>query len=137
MSTRIPAAKILLVDDNPVILSTVTKLLHATISSRVQVSTARDGKEALGAARKSKPNLVLLDWMMPKFGGGFFLDEQAKDSELMDIPVIIFTASDDPAIDRQAKNYSAVKQVLRKPTPPSQLCDSIRPYLGLKGESKT
>ncbi len=133
MSTRLPAAKILLVDDNPVILSTVAKLVQATIGTRIQVTTARDGKEAIGAAKKSKPNIVLLDWMMPKYSGGFFLDEQSKDSDLMDIPVIIFTASDDPEIDKKAKNYPAVKKVLRKPTPPTQLCDSIRPYLKLKG----
>ena len=57
--------KILIVDDEPSILSSLTLLFQ----QRFDVSTARDGEEALGVAEKESPDLILLDMTLPKIDG--------------------------------------------------------------------
>ncbi len=57
--------KILIVDDEPSILSSLKLLLQ----QRFDVSTARDGEEALGVAEKESPDLILLDMTLPKIDG--------------------------------------------------------------------
>jgi DNA-binding response OmpR family regulator len=56
------------------------------------VVTAGDGKEALFAARHEKPNLILLDLMMPEMGGYEFMRVYTRES---DTPIIVLTAKDD------------------------------------------
>lgn len=57
-----------------------------------QVLVAADGEEALNMIKQKKPDMVLLDIMMPKMNGLDVLAEMKKDAELKAIPVIILTA---------------------------------------------
>jgi CheY-like chemotaxis protein len=63
------------------------KLEHAGYT----VDTAIDGEEALAAIKKSKPNLVLLDLIMPKMDGISVLRQLKSDDELRSTPVVILT----------------------------------------------
>src|SRR5512133_3198331 len=58
--------KILLVDDEPEILEICRDYLKA---SAFDVVTAKDGLQGLAAARREKPDLIVLDWMMPEMDG--------------------------------------------------------------------
>ncbi len=81
-------AKILLVDDDPVFVE-ATKLV---LESKYRVVTAYDGDTGLVEARKEKPDLILLDIIMPT-NDGFHVCKQLKsDSKLAHIPVIILTS---------------------------------------------
>ena len=78
--------KILVVDDNPQLRS----LLQSYLSQEVFiVVTARDGQEALFIARREKPDLIILDLMMPGMSGYEFLRMYNREA---DTPVIILTA---------------------------------------------
>jgi DNA-binding response OmpR family regulator len=80
------AKKILVVDDNPQIVT----LLKAYLSQEeFEVVTAGNGQEALFVARHEKPDLILLDLMMPEMGGYEFLRVYNRES---DTPVIVLTA---------------------------------------------
>ena len=57
-----------------------------------QVLVAADGEEALGLIKDKKPQVVLLDIMMPKMNGLDVLAEMKKDAEMKKLPVIILTA---------------------------------------------
>ncbi|MFW5968023.1 MAG: response regulator, partial [Persicimonas sp.] len=59
-----------------------------------QVDTAVDGNDALQAARKARPDLVLLDLMMPRLDGFGFLDEFRADERFREVPVIVVTAKE-------------------------------------------
>ena len=61
-------------------------------------SEAANGKEALDAMRRDHPSVVVLDLMMPIVSGWDVLRERAADNELLDIPVIIVSASRSPEI---------------------------------------
>ncbi len=82
-------ARILIVDDDPVFVNTIKAVLE---SSNYQVITASDGDEGLNKAKDEKPDLILLDIIMPT-KDGFHVCEQLKhDSQLASIPVIILTS---------------------------------------------
>ena len=82
----------MLVDDEPANLTLLEELLHlkgyATVS-------ALSGHEALSLARASRPDLILLDIMMPEMNGFDVCDRLRKDTALQTVPVIFLTALDD------------------------------------------
>lgn len=80
--------KILLVDDSKFLrLATERALAHAGY----QVSSAYDGEQALEIARNERPDLILLDMLLPKIPGPEVLKALKKDSQTADIPVVVFT----------------------------------------------
>ena len=105
--------KILVCDDEPYILMALTDAVEIEGYDCV---TAENGKEALERAREERPDLILLDIMMP-YKDGYEVCKELKDDELTrDIPVIMLTAkSQQVNIQRgkegKAKQYQ-VKQVL-------------------------
>jgi len=80
--------KILIVDDQPVILSDLKERFE---QKGFEVSTARDGLNALTHYRKEKPDIILIDAMLPKLHG-FQVCKALKDKENVSIPIIIMTA---------------------------------------------
>jgi DNA-binding response OmpR family regulator len=83
------AKKILVIDDKKEIRTLLKQYLS---QEEFSVVTAGDGKEALFAARHEKPNLILLDLMMPEMGGYEFMRVYTRES---DTPIIVLTAKDD------------------------------------------
>jgi len=81
-------AKILLVDDDPVFVE-ATK---AVLESKYRVITAYNGDEGLEKARKEKPDLILLDIVMPAKDGFHVCKQLKKDPKLASIPVIMLTS---------------------------------------------
>ena len=82
--------KILVVDDEPNIQKMLKTLLEI---NDYEVRTASNGIEALQEVKKSHPDLVLLDLVMPKMDGYKVLEEFKKDDLTKSIPVILFTAA--------------------------------------------
>jgi len=81
--------KILLVDDEPQFVDMVKMRLEAY---DYNVITAYNGKEALVKAGIEKPDLILLDILMPVMDGYTAIKELRKKEETKDIPVIVLTA---------------------------------------------
>ena len=78
--------KVLLIDDDEVFLKTVIDALSA---ENYEVITAKDGEEGLQMAKKKKPDLILLDVLLPQIGGMNFLKIIKEDEELNKIPVLV------------------------------------------------
>ncbi|MDY6803774.1 MAG: response regulator [Cyanobacteriota bacterium] len=83
---------ILLVDDEPVNLIVLEELL---VSEGYHTISASCGEEALEIANKSRPNLILLDVMMPDIDGFEVCDRLRQNSSLQTIPIIFLTALQD------------------------------------------
>ena len=81
-------ARVLLADDNTDMRSYVRDLLAA----QYEVEAVGDGAQALQAARRQRPDLVLADVMMPKLDGFELLQALRADGELYDVPVIMLSA---------------------------------------------
>lgn len=83
------AVKILLVEDDPTISESLKALLMA---KGYVVVTAGDGSQAIIDARKEKPELMLLDVILPKMGGLDVCQILKKDPETKEIKIVMITA---------------------------------------------
>jgi PleD family two-component response regulator len=103
--------RILVADDEP----HIRQILRFTLErAGYQVFTAADGEEALARAAEIKPNLVLLDVMMPKIDGYEVCRKMRQDFSLNQIPVIILSARGDQR-DRVAGLEGGANDYLVKP----------------------
>ena len=115
--------KILLVDDEPEILEICRDYLKA---SGYEVVTAKDGAHGLSAARREKPDLVVLDLMMPGIDGWEVYRQMRADKELMEIPVIIVTAKAQSIDKVLGLQVAKVADYITKPFGPKELINSIQ-----------
>ena len=96
---------ILLVDDDPLIIRMYQKGL---IRDGFEVKTAFNGEEALAIIKESKPDLILLDIMMPKKNGVETLQVLKEDPRYKDIPVFVLTnIGDNPEDIKKVKELGA------------------------------
>ncbi len=81
--------RVLIIEDDP---DTCACLAVALTLEGYDVSQAQDGREGLREAGENRPDLILLDLMMPRMNGWQFRAAQKRDPTLADIPVIITSA---------------------------------------------
>ncbi len=89
-------------------------ILNATLKDEYNTLFAKSGEEALKIAKEMKPDLILLDVMMPGMNGFEVCEELKKDEELKNIPVIFVTALNDTGNESEGLNLGAVDYI-RKP----------------------
>ena len=98
-------ASLLVVDDDPHVCELLRRLLarfgHA-------VSCAGSGAEALATLREAAPDLVILDWMMPEIDGAEVLRRLRADPATSGVPVMVYTAADEPHVEREAVRLGAL-----------------------------
>ncbi|MDD5218068.1 MAG: response regulator [Candidatus Omnitrophica bacterium] len=116
---------ILIIDDEPHIQTMVATRLQA---NDFKVITALDGKEGLEKVKKERPDLILLDIMMPEMDGYDFLRELKKISGVNLMPIIMFTAKVRREDIDKAIYLGAVDYVI-KPFTSTVLLDKIRQFL--------
>src|SRR5437867_13436323 len=83
-----PAAKILVADDDPSLVRTLTWILK---ENGYEVVTAPGGEGLLGKLEEERPNLLLLDIMMPKVDGLQLLARMKADDRFRDVPVLMIS----------------------------------------------
>lgn len=83
--------KILVVDDDQNML----QLLYSFLRDSYRVTMVGNGKDALESLRKQKPDLMLLDYLMPEMNGKETLEIIRKDENLKDLPVFFLTGVSD------------------------------------------
>ena len=101
---------VLFVDDDESTARAVTRLLEKTGYTAVWLSS---GPDALAAMADVRFDLVVLDWMMPGMDGLEVLRQMRQAPATCDVPVLLYTAVDDPRVHREAKRLGAVACVLK------------------------
>jgi DNA-binding response OmpR family regulator len=114
--------KILVVDDKPELRTLLKSYLG---QEGFEVATAGDGQEGLFVARREKPDLILLDLMMPEMGGYEFLRAFSRES---DTPVIILTARLEEN-DKVLGLELGADDYVTKPFSPRELTSRVRAVL--------
>jgi DNA-binding response OmpR family regulator len=114
--------RILVVDDEPHIVRLVQVNLQR---EGYEVLTAYDGVEALEKVAREKPDMVVLDVMMPRMNGFEVLKKLKADEATRDIPVIMLTAKAQDA-DVFRGWQSGVDSYLTKPFNPMELLTFVR-----------
>lgn len=117
---------ILVADDEAVLRA----LARATLSrAGYDVLEAADGQEALELAHGARPDVIVLDLMMPRKSGLEVLRELRADPELAPIPVVMLTARTRTA-DRRAAAEAGTDRFLAKPFSPRELSETVAELLG-------
>ena len=115
------AYKILIIDDHP---ETRSIIGHVLKQQGYQIVTAVNGAEGLKTADQEKPHIILCDYMMPVMDGVETVTNLRKKPEFDKVPIIMFTAVDDPQQKLAAFNAGA-DDYLNKPTEPPELVDRV------------
>ncbi len=120
--------KILVVDDEPGLTRMVRRGLEA--KGNYLVMEENSGARALMAARNFKPDLVLLDVMMPDVDGGSVASEFAEDDDLKHVPIVFLTAIITKAEAQPCGTVIGRHTFLAKPVNLDDLITCIEDHLG-------
>jgi CheY-like chemotaxis protein len=133
---------VLVVDDDPDVIEYISAILD---DHQMKTMSAINAKEAMKRVQESRPDIILLDLMMPKQSGLGFFNELKRNEEYRDIPVIIVSgASKETGVDMKSfiydKEISERKQkvmgidakpeaYVEKPVDPEKLIAEIQKFL--------
>ena len=127
--------KVLIVDDDDDVRKLVSKLVER---SGYQAILAKNGVEGMDKIREDKPDLIILDILMPKQSGIRMYHELKTDEPLKDIPVIMLSAIEERSFFRSQKvldefagqSVPAPAAYIEKPEEPEELMELMKRILG-------
>ena len=118
--------KILLAEDDPFIAEIyITSLKNADF----KVALATNGEECLPKAKEEKPDLILLDLLLPKMDGFSVLKRLKEDSELKNIPVIILTNIGEKENIEKGLKMGAIEYLIKTNFSPEEIIQKIEKIL--------
>src|SRR6185436_16066467 len=118
--------RVLVIDDSP----TITKVVQLVLTKAgYDVHTAPDGEAGLAAIRAQRPDVILLDFVMPKMNGYQFCRELTADPKLRDIPVVLMSAKEDQVGERFVKVMGIVDYIT-KPFSPEAITAVVQHTIG-------
>ncbi|MFA5166526.1 MAG: response regulator [Candidatus Paceibacterota bacterium] len=119
--------KVLIIEDEEIL----SKLLKNKLQDEgYEAEVALDGQEGLAKAKSFKPDLILLDIIMPKVNGFEVLEKIKVDSELNKIPIIIVSNSGQPVELERAQKLGAVDWLVKTEFDPEEVIDKVIRQIG-------
>jgi CheY-like chemotaxis protein len=118
-----PPARVLLVEDDPIQRDRVGTWLA---DQQWVVQEAANGREALARLQEEVPDVILLDLMMPEMDGFAVVAAMQKEARWRNIPVIVITARDLNANDRERLNSGVQSILVKEMFRPAELVERIR-----------
>ena len=122
--------KILCIEDEPQMIDLIKLILE---DKGYVVLGAEGGQQGLDMMRAEKPDLILLDLMMPEMDGGDVYHRMRQEAELRDIPVVVVTAKAAPIDKVLWMNVAKVDDYVTKPFGPKELVESVERVLAHRG----
>lgn len=119
--------KILLVEDEKIIIDLLERKLK---EQGYAVIVARNGVEGLMKMAQEKPDLILLDIIMPQMGGFETMEKMQEDKELKEIPVIIISNSGQLVELDRAKALGVKDWLIKTEFDPQEVLDKVRKQFG-------
>ena len=118
--------KILLIEDEEIIAGLLERKL---IQGGYKVWVARDGGEGLRKMKEAKPDLILMDILMPKMGGFAVLEEMQKEPDLKKIPVIMISNSGQPVELEKAQQLGVKDWLIKAEFDPQEVIEKVKKYV--------
>ena len=119
-------SKVIVIDDEPFILMMIEDKLK---KAKIDVTTLRESRNALAVIREQKPELIILDWMMPELSGIDLCKLIKSDPELKEIPIFMLTAKGQDS-DEQQGFQCGVSRYITKPFSPRSLLEMVEEIVG-------
>ncbi len=127
--------KVLIVDDDTDVTKFVSRLVERT---GYEALVAKNGVEGIAKVKEDKPNLIILDVLMPKQSGIRMYRELKTDDSLNDIPVIVLSAiaphsffrSQQVLDEFRGQSVPEPEAYIEKPEEPEELVELIKKILG-------
>lgn len=117
---------ILIVEDDKFLLKAFSAKF---LKEGFEVTIAEDGEAAIEAMRKKRPDLVLLDLVLPNKHGFQVLEEIRGDEKLKDLKVIVVSNSSSPAGKERSLALGALEYLVKSNTPIDDMVAKVRRYL--------
>ncbi len=114
--------RVVCVEDEPEMIDLIRLILNR---KGFEVIGANGGREGLEIIKDQKPDLVLLDLMMPDLDGWEVYQQMKADKETTDIPVIVVTAKAQSIDKVLGLHIAKVEDYISKPFSPQELLDSV------------
>lgn len=119
-------AKIVFVEDDPLIVKIYTTRLKA---DGHEVYSAENGEDGLKVIAEVKPDLIILDVMMPRVDGFGVLQRVRSDEALKNIPIIMYSNLNNEEEITRAKQMGVNEFLIKANLSPSQMVAKIKQYL--------
>ena len=124
--------KVVCIEDEPEMIDLVKLILGR---KGFDLTGAMGGREGLEVVRRVKPDLVLLDLMMPDMDGWEVYQQMKADEDLMKIPVIVVTAKAQSIDKVLGLHIAKVDDYVTKPFGPQELLQSVERVLSKRAQS--
>jgi len=118
--------KILIIEDEPILREMYSKKLS---EEGFQVLLADQAEKGLDLAKSEKPDLVLLDILLPKENGIYFLEELRSNLITKDIKVLAFSNLEDDTIQQKAQALKVVDYLIKTHFTPEEVVKEIKKYV--------
>ncbi|MDX2096400.1 MAG: response regulator [Leptolyngbyaceae cyanobacterium bins.59] len=114
--------KILVIDDSKVIRSRVRDMLP---KGNFEVLEAKDGLEGLNLVRQERPNLIMLDFLLPRMSGWEVFQHIQGESELQTIPLVVMSGRKEEVTEKISEPFEDF-EFIEKPFEQKQLIEAIK-----------
>ena len=121
--------KISIVEDEPFLASMYSTKFEL---EGFEVSRAADGMDGLAIIKAQKPDMVLLDVVMPKMDGFEVLTQLRADPELVKVPVILLTNLGQQSDIEKGLSLGASDYIIKANYTPAQVLAKVKEHLGIK-----
>jgi CheY-like chemotaxis protein len=118
--------RIVIVEDEEIMLDLLQRKLK---THGYEVSVARDGEEGLRVIKEERPDLIIMDLVMPKMDGFMVMEEIQKDEDLKKIPLIVVSNSGQPVELNRIKDLGAKDWLIKTEFNPQELVEKIKNQL--------
>lgn len=119
-------AKILIIEDDPLMLRMYEKVFKY---EGYEVVLVNNGKEGVGLAKTNKPDLVVLDLMMPEMDGLQVLELLRKEDSTKSIPVVVLTNLVNDSVMNTALSLGAKGYLVKSEISNDKIVEEVKKYL--------
>ncbi len=117
--------KILLIEDEKTLIDLYTE---GFTDAGFDISAVLSAEEGLEATKKEKPDLIILDILLPRENGIYFLEELRKDPKIASTPVVVLSNLDDPETRERAAKLGAKEYLIKTDYAPHELIEKIKDF---------
>ena len=125
--------KILIIEDEKILVEMYKSKLEANNFEVISAFSSEEGMEIL---RKEKPDLVILDILLPKENGITFLEKIEKIKIIPDVRIVVFSNYDDPETRKKALKLGAEDYLIKTQFTPREFLEKVKEYFRKKPRVK-